>query len=134
MLIRELAGDDDSTPSHSVEDDSSLVTTLEFLRNRAHNQKITPVISTRSLINMVNNMGGSEFFNYENLKAAQEQNPVVKELIKNLDRDKVTLKTFGDEIDAPESEESAMDSDPGTTPSPELTVKKMAKRALGNRS
>jgi hypothetical protein len=134
MLIRELAGDDDIAPSHSIENNSNLITILEFLRNRSHNQKITPIISTRSLINMVNNIGGSEFFNYENLKAAQEQNPLVKNLIKNLDKDKVTLKTFGDETDAPESEESTMDSDPGTTPDPEVTVKKMAKRALSNRS
>jgi hypothetical protein len=113
--------------------DNNLVIILQFLRSRAHNKKLTPVIGTQSLINMVKNQGGSEYFTFENLLKAQEMNPAVKELIKNLDRNEVTLNGFGDETDASEVDQANAQGDKSTA-DPEKTVKAMAKSALANRS
>ena len=115
--------------------DDNLVTTLEFLRNRAHNKKLTPVISTQSLINMIKNQGGSEFFGFENLMRAQETNPAVRDLVKNIDKEKVTLNGFGDETDADSIEQADTNSGtPPGQPDPQKTVKSMAKSALAKRS
>jgi hypothetical protein len=113
--------------------DANLVTILQFLRNRAHNKKLVPIISTQSLVNMVKNQGGAEYFTFDNLLAAQDRNPAVKELIKNLDREKVTLNGFGDESDADEVDQANAEGDKSTA-DPEKTVKAMAKSALANRS
>jgi hypothetical protein len=126
MLIREF--------TETKDGDANLLTVLQFIRNRSHNKKITPVISTSSLINMVKNQGGSEWFNFDNLVAAQERNPAVAELIKNVDREQVTINGFGDEMDAEEmNQEEPAASGASKTPDPEKTVKAMAKRAAANR-
>jgi hypothetical protein len=83
---------------------------------------------------MVKNQGGSEYFTFDNLVAAQENNPTVGELIKNLDREKVTLNGFGDETDASAVDQDQANKDQVTTPDPEKTVKAMAKSAMANRS
>lgn len=127
MLIREFARDPIG--------DANLVTTLQFLRNRAHNKSLTPIIGTTSLINMVRNQGGSEYFSLDNLMAAQERNPAVAELIKSIDKEKVTLQPFGDEVDAAEVDKAEAEKETtAKTPDPEKTVKAMAKRAASNRS
>jgi hypothetical protein len=113
--------------------DNNLVTILQFLRSRAHNKKLTPVISTQSLINMVKNQGGSEYFTFDNLLKAQEMNPAIRELIKNIDRNEVTLNGFGDETDASEVDQANAQGDKSTA-DPQKTVKAMAKSALANRS
>lgn len=113
--------------------DNNLVTILQFLRSRAHNKKLTPVIGTQSLINMVKNQGGSEYFTFDNLLKAQEMNPAINELIKNLDRNEVTLNGFGDETDASEVDQENAAGDKSTT-DPQKTVKAMAKSAMANRS
>ena len=125
MLIREFADPKDG--------DANLVTILQFLRNRSHNKKLTPVISTQSLINMVKNQGGSEWFTYDNLVAAQENNPAVHELIKNLDKEKVTLNGFGDETDASEVDQAEAAQNHASVSDPQKTVSAMAKRAAANR-
>jgi hypothetical protein len=126
MRIRELHEDTDG--------DANLITILQFLRNRAHNKKLTPTVSTQSLVNMVKNQGGSEWFTFDNLSAAQERNPAVSELIKSLDKEKVTLTGFGDEIDASEVEQAAANKEQVSKANPEKTVQAMAKRAAANRS
>jgi len=126
MLIREL--------HESTDGDANLITILQFLRNRSHNKKITPTISTQSLINMVKNQGGSEWFTYDNLVAAQSANPAISGLIKSLDNEKVTLTGFGDEIDASEVDKAQASKNQAKMPDPQKTVKAMAKRAASNRS
>jgi len=135
MRIREIAEDGETDNTDTNTADADLITTLEFLRNRAHNKKLTPVISTQSLINMVKNIGGNEFFNYENLLSAQEQNPAVGEIVKNIDQDKVTLNGFGDETDADAVDQQEADKEhTGPTPDPQKVVGSMAKKALSKRS
>jgi hypothetical protein len=126
MLIREL--------HESTDGDANLITILQFLRNRSHNKKLTPTISTQSLINMVKNQGGSEWFTYDNLVAAQSSNPAIAELIKSLDNEKVTLNGFGDETDASEVDKAQASKNQAKAPDPQKTVQAMAKRAAANRS
>lgn len=126
MLIREL--------HESTDGDANLITILQFLRNRSHNKKLTPTISTQSLINMVKNQGGSEWFTYDNLVAAQNTNRAVAELIKSLDNEKITLNGFGDETDASEVDKAQASKNQAKTPDPQKTVQAMAKRAAANRS
>jgi hypothetical protein len=126
MLIKEL--------HESTDGDANLITILQFLRNRSHNKKLTPTISTQSLINMVKNQGGSEWFTYDNLVAAQNANSAVAELIKSLDNEKVTLNGFGDETDASEVDKAQASKNQAKAPDPQKTVQAMAKRAAANRS
>ena len=113
--------------------DANLLTTLEFLRNRAHDTHIQPRIRVDSLINLVQS-SGEEQFNLENLLAAYKDNPDVKNLIKDIKDDAtgvkyVYLKTFADDDDSDEFG----DAESVKTP-PERTVDSMAKSALAKRS
>jgi hypothetical protein len=113
--------------------DANLLTTLEFLRNRAHDTHIQPRIRVDSLINLVQGAGEQQF-NLENLLAAYKNNPNVKNLIKDIKDDSsgvkyVYLAPFADD-------EETVDSDDGSGPktAPERTVDSMAKSALAKRS
>ena len=113
--------------------DANLLTTLEFLRNRAHDTHIQPRIRVDSLINLVQS-SGEEQFNLENLLAAYKDNPDVKNLIKDIKDDAtgvkyVYLKTFADDDDSDEFG----DAESVKTP-PERTVDSMAKSALAKRA
>jgi len=114
--------------------DANLLTTLEFLRNRAHDTHIQPRIRVDSLINLVQGAGEQQF-NLENLLAAYKNNPTVKNLIKDIKDDPsgvkyVYLEPFADD------EQEAVDLGDGSTPktAPERTVDSMAKSALAKRS
>jgi hypothetical protein len=114
--------------------DANLLTTLEFLRNRAHDTHIQPRIRVDSLINLVQGAGEQQF-NLENLLAAYKNNPTVKNLIKDIKDDPsgvkyVYLEPFADD------EEEAVDLGDGSAPktAPERTVDSMAKSALAKRS
>ena len=114
--------------------DANLLTTLEFLRNRAHDTHIQPRIRVDSLINLVQGAGEQQF-NLENLLAAYKNNPTVKNLIKDIKDDPsgvkyVYLEPFADD------EQEAGDLGDGSVPktAPERTVDSMAKSALAKRS
>lgn len=114
--------------------DSNLITTLEFLRNRAHNTHVQPKIRVDSLIKLVQHTGEQQF-NLENLLAAQSGNEHIKALIKDIKDDPsgvkyVYLSPFADDKDDLES--SGDENAPKTAP--EKTVDSMAKSALANRS
>lgn len=113
--------------------DANLLTTLEFLRNRAHDTHIQPRIRVDSLINLVQGTGEQQF-NLENLLAAYKNNPNVKSLIKDIKDDAsgvkyVYLEPFADD-------EKTVDLDNNLAPktAPERTVDSMAKSALAKRS
>lgn len=114
--------------------DANLLTTLEFLRNRAHDTHIQPRIRVDSLINLVQGTGEQQF-NLENLLAAYKNNPSVKDLIKDIKDDSsgvkyVYLEPFADDV------EQAQDATgpEGFKTAPERTVDSMAKSALAKRS
>jgi len=113
--------------------DANLLTTLEFLRNRAHDTHIQPRIRVDSLINLVQTTGEQQF-NLENLIAAFKDNPNVKNLIKDIKDDPsgvkyVYLEPFADDTDMPAEIGQEI---PKTAP--ERTVDSMAKSALSKRS
>jgi hypothetical protein len=114
--------------------DANLLTTIEFLRNRAHDTHIQPRIRVDSLINLVQGAGEQQF-NLENLLDAYKNNPDVKNLIKDIKDDPsgvkyVYLEPFADD------DEEVGDLGDGSTPktAPERTVNSMAKSALAKRS
>ena len=113
--------------------DANLLTTLEFLRNRAHDTHIQPRIRVDSLINLVQGTGEQQF-NLENLLDAYKNNPRVKSLIKDIKDDLsgvkyIYIEPFADDQDS-------FDTDSGERPktAPERTVDSMAKSALAKRS
>lgn len=104
----------------------NLLTVLNFLKNRYEEKNLKPVVSTRSLINMVRNTGLRDF-NYETLVAFNED-PKIKGLISSLNKDTVELIS---DLDS----DSIQNTDIQNTPdSPANTVQKMAKRAMNKRS
>jgi hypothetical protein len=113
--------------------DANLLTTLEFLRNRAHDTHIQPRIRVDSLINLVQGTGEQQF-GLENLLAAYKDNPDIKNLIKDIKDDSsgvkyVYLEPFQDDTDMPVEIGQEI---PRTAP--ERTVDTMAKSALAKRS
>ena len=111
---------------------AQILTTLEFLRNRDHNKKLTTPHSTAGFINMVNNMAGSRVLNYQLLQNMMSK-PAFKNLITNLDEKNISFKPFGDEPGtSTEGEQDTGDS--GNAKDPTKIVGAMAKRAASNRS
>jgi hypothetical protein len=98
--------------------DSGLVTVLSFLANRAEDSDAPAKMSTQSVINMVSNSGS--YFDYEALAHAYESDPTVKNLIKEFDKDTITLRlpgdeepTSSDELDNDEDDFDSVDSEEG---------------------
>lgn len=112
--------------------DANLITTLEFLRNRAHDTHVQPRVRADSLINLVQTTGEQQF-TLDNLLNAYKNNENVKGLIKDIKDDStgtkyVYLMPFADDD---ETEELGAD---GPKTAPEKTVSSMAKSALAKRS
>lgn len=113
--------------------DANLLTTLEFLRNRAHDTHIQPRIRVDSLINLVQGAGEQQF-NLENLLAAYKNNPNVKNLIKDIKDDSTGVKYVYLEPFADDEETEELDAVSAPKTAPERTVDSMAKSALAKRS
>lgn len=119
MRLREFTTPTDSNP------ESNLVTALELLRNRYKDRGQPPQLSTQALINLVLNTDKN--FNYDALVDANKNNPAIQNLIKNFDKNTVTLKPFDDEGD---DITTNVDVNPEA---PTDTVDSMAKRAAKER-
>lgn len=113
--------------------DANLLTTLEFLRNRAHDTHIQPRIRVDSLINLVQGTGEQQF-NLENLLDAYKNNPNVKGLIKDIKDDSTGVKYVYLEPFAEDQEALSLDTANGPKTAPERTVDSMASRAAKKRS
>lgn len=114
--------------------DANLLTTLEFLRNRAHDTHIQPRIRVDSLINLVQGTGEQQF-NLENLMDAFKSNPDVKSLIKEIKDDATGVKYVYLQPFADDTEQAQDAAGPeGFKTAPERTVDSMAKSALAKRS
>jgi hypothetical protein len=140
MLIREILTENfDQYIDEVLEDeadgrgDANLLTTLEFLRNRAHDTHIQPRIRVDSLINLVQGAGEQQF-NLENLLDAYKNNPDVKNLIKDIKDDSSGVKYVYLEPFADDQETGDLVDNSGPTTAPERTVDSMAKSALAKRS
>jgi hypothetical protein len=108
---------------------SQVATALEFLRGRAHDNKILPPNNTSSLLNLIRNISGQNI-TFELLQQLKSRNDAIGNLITHLDRETVKLKPYGDEPEAPQD-----DAEDGVSAKdPVRTVDKMAKRAAKKRS
>lgn len=116
-----------------VRGDGNLVTTLETLRNRAHESHDVPMIRVDSLINIVRGIPGSEMFTVENLLDAYKSNSNIKSLIKDIKDNKdgikyVYLSTFAD---SPDSDDEAVAN--ANIKNPDKTINAMVKRTLSKK-
>jgi hypothetical protein len=113
--------------------DSNLVTTLEFLRNRAHDIHVQPRVRADSLINLVQTTGQQQF-TLENLLDAIKNNEQIKSLIKDIKDDSNGIKYVYLEPFADDSEEAEFGNTESPKTAPEKTVDSMAKSALAKRT
>jgi len=113
--------------------DFNLITTLEFLRNRAHDTHVQPKIRADSLINLVQTEG-EQAFTLENLLSAFKNNQELKNLIKDIKDDNNGVKYVYLQPFADDSEVAAQSDVNAPKTPPERTVDAMAKSALAKRS
>jgi hypothetical protein len=106
-------------------DPGVLLTTLELLRQHAHDNGSAPVINTDDLISLANNSGA--MFTYDTLVRAYKTKPAIKELIKSFNRDTITLSGLDGDDDF-SLDPNSPDIDLGTD-----TVARMAHKALAKR-
>ena len=106
---------------------ANLVSVLMFLKNSAQDRGLTPKIGTESLINLVKN-SGQPAFELDDLMAAIDADPAVKELVKSANRDEVVIRADHDQEVTTDT-----DTDSSAVKNPEQTVKTMAKKALARR-
>jgi len=111
---------------------AQILTVLEFLRNRDHNKKRLPDHTTAGVITMINNIIGYDALTYELFDAMKNDNADIGNLITNMDRDHLSLKSFGDEPGAPEQQDSTGAT--GGAKDPTSIVNAMAKKAAANRT
>jgi hypothetical protein len=112
--------------------DANLLTTLEYLRNRAHDTHIQPRIRVDSLINLVQT-GGEEQFSLENLLDAYKSNQDITNLIKDIKDDSTGVKYVYLEPFADDSNIANIGDETAPRTAPERTVDAMAKSALAKR-
>jgi hypothetical protein len=127
MRLRELF---ESASEHELK--AQILTVLEFLRNRDHNKKRLPNHTTSGVINMINNIIGYNALTYELFDTMKSDNAEIGNLITKLDRDNLSLKSFGDEPGAPEQQSDTSAS--GGAKDPTSIVNAMAKKAAANRA
>jgi len=113
--------------------DANLITTLEFLRNRAHDTHVQPRVRADSLINLVQKTGEQQF-TLENLLDAYSDNENIKALVKDIKDDSTGVKYVYLQPFADDSEVAAVGDENAPRTAPEKTVDAMAKSALANRS
>lgn len=113
--------------------DANLITTLEFLRNRAHDTHVQPRVRADSLINLVQTTGDQQF-TLDNLLDSFKDNEKVKNLIKDIKDDSNGVKYIYLHPYADDSDLASVGDDSAPRSDPEKTVNAMAKSALANRS
>jgi hypothetical protein len=112
--------------------DANLITTLEFLRNRAHDTHVQPRVRADSLINLVQTTGDQQY-TLENLLDSFKDNQNVKNLIKDIKDDSNGIKYVYLTPFADDNELAAIGDINAPRTAPEKTVDSMAKSALAKR-
>jgi hypothetical protein len=137
MRIRDIINEDhiDDMIEDEAEGrgDANLITTLEFLRNRAHDTHVQPRVRADSLINLVQTTGNQQF-TLENLLDSYRDNENIKSLIKDIKDDSTGVKYVYLVPFADDSEVAGMGDEFAPRTPPERTVDSMAKSALAKRS
>lgn len=138
--IRRALRESETDYSAFVEDDAEnhcadiLSGVLQNIIFSAEHAEI-PKIRVDALVHLVRNTPGGEAFNAASLKACQQNDDNIKNLIDNIKDDDNGVKYVyltRDDPFAADDEESA-DGGEGSKSAPEKTVSSMAKRAAGNR-
>lgn len=132
-IIVEDAIDDMLEDEAEGRGDANLITTLEFLRNRAHDTHVQPRVRADSLINLVQTTGDQQY-TLENLLDSYKDNENVKNLIKDIKDDSNGIKYVYLQPFADDSEMADIGDGSAPRTAPEKTVNAMAKSALANRS
>ena len=132
-IIVEDAIDDMIEDESDGRGDANLITTLEFLRNRAHDTHVQPKIRADSLINLVQKTGQQQF-TLENLIDAFKDNENIKSLVKDIKDDSTGVKYVYLAPFADDDEMAAVGDENAPRTAPEKTVDSMAKSALAKRS
>ena len=116
----------DITPSSGY---TNIATAISLLQNHINQAGLSPKISTNLLIKLIQNTG-IDNFDYASLLDANDNEPAVKNLIKNITPETVTLVSTTDT-------DSEVVNNPDTStpvsPNPEAIVGNMAKSALKRR-
>lgn len=106
---------------------AKVVTAISAMRNEVLAKNLKPEISTARVIATVRNTGLTSF-GYQDLLAANDAEPSMKNLVKNISPQSITLATGAEQsVDNP-SDITANDAE-----NPEQTVSNMAKSAAARR-
>ena len=107
---------------------ANLVPVLMFLKNRSEDRDLSPKIRTDSLIQLVQN-AGDRTFTYQDLVAAHENDPAVKELIKDFNENEVIVKSTSEEAAELKQDNEENDEGGDDQADHQAVVASMAKRA-----
>lgn len=122
MRFSEIIREDNSNPEFA-----KVVTAVSALRNEVIAKNLKPEISTDRVISTVRNTGLTSF-GYQDLLAANDAEPSMKNLVKNISPESITLALGSDQtVDNP------TDLSPNDAENPEQTVSNMAKSAATRR-
>jgi len=113
--------------SSSNDEYSKVVTALSLIQDEIRKKNLTPPeVSTKTVLRFIQNTG-LQGFSYDNLVAANSAPDVamaMKNIVKNIEKDKVTFNT-GSDASASNADDMA-----GAVDNPEQTVSNMAKSAM----
>lgn len=122
MRFYEIVKEDGSHPEFA-----KVVTAISALRNEVIAKNLKPEVSTERVIATVRNTGLTSF-GYQDLLAANNAEPSMKNLVKNISPQAVTLATGSEQ-----SVDNPSDTSPNDVENPEFTVSNMAKSAAKRR-
>lgn len=123
MRFSEIISEDNSNPEFA-----KVVTAISALRNEVIAKNLKPEISTNRIIATVRNTGLTSF-GYQDLVAANDAEPSMKNLVKTISPDSTVLALGSEQsVDNPQDNLS-----PNDVENPEKTVSNMAKSAATRR-
>lgn len=120
---------EDENGNGNIEEYSNVVTALSLLQNRIQSGDLKPEVPTDMVIRYIQNTG-LRSFNYQDLVAANDADPAMQNIVKNITPDIVTLATASDsdvDVDNPDQVTTT------DVMNPQQTVSNMAKMAAARR-
>lgn len=103
---------------------ANIATTLQLLKNRINDQGLKPDVSTKMVVQYIQN-SGLNGFTYADLLAANSADTTLQNLIKNITPQVVTFVTDADDEGAVNPEDAE-----AVQVNPQQKVSQMAKKAL----
>lgn len=106
---------------------SKVVTAISTLRSEIQNKNLKPEVPTERIITIAKNTGLPSF-SYQDLLTVNDQEPSMKNLVKNISPETVTFAT-----DSDQSVDNPADLATDAAENPQQTVSNMAKQAATRR-